>query len=83
MGVSLDFVKKIDKNYRDRLMLQPSNTRYNDVICVYSHSPCLQEYCALYSKQHKLCSMMVGFVEMKPKKPNGKTRKYRQSMLGK
>ena len=55
MGISLEFVREVDKDYFKRLRRMPSDTGYSEMVCMYSRAPCIDVYCPLWNIENKSC----------------------------
>jgi len=56
VGVSIQFVKQIDKDYKSSLILQPSGSRLDEKQCPHNHSVCIEQHCMLWLPYKKQCS---------------------------
>ena len=57
MGLSLDFVKKVDPKYFENVRKMPSDTKYSQFIYFYSRAPCIESSCPLFDVVENKCGM--------------------------
>jgi len=63
MGSGLEYIKTIDKNYRDTLILMPSGMPYTTMTCPYKNAPCSMKWCALFDVESQLCGMLLTYLQ--------------------
>jgi hypothetical protein len=65
MGIGLPFVKEIDKNYSDNIIMEPSGQKYKAHICPFNQRPCTAQECPMWDEIFNRCGMLdVGNVTM-------------------